>query len=96
MFTEELFELYKRYELAVHKKERTKSEFKRYFCGSPVFDPEVEPHKANSPMLLKGKFVDRLHNVYKDEGVYPLSLGTYFMYHRIDGKLVAFGVFDIT
>lgn len=33
---------------------------------------------------------------WKDEGVYPDALGTYHMYHRIDGKLVAFGVIDLT
>ena len=32
---------------------------------------------------------------FKDEGVFP-GLGTFHMYHRIDGVLVAIGIFDIT
>ena len=32
---------------------------------------------------------------FKDEGVHP-GLGAYHMYHRIDGKLVAVGIIDIT
>ena len=32
---------------------------------------------------------------FKDEGVFP-GLGTFHMYHRIDGRLVAVGVFDLT
>jgi arginyl-tRNA---protein transferase len=32
---------------------------------------------------------------FKDEGIYP-GLGAYHMYHRIDGKLVAVGIIDIT
>ncbi len=32
--------------------------------------------------------------MFKDEGVYP-GLGSYHMYHRIDGKLVAVGIIDI-
>jgi hypothetical protein len=32
---------------------------------------------------------------FKDEGIYP-GKGSFHFYHRIDGKLVAMGVNDIT
>lgn len=96
MFKEELFEMYKRYELAVHKKERNKAQLTRFLCNSPLFDPEKEPLKAATPMYFKTTNVDKFMHEWKDEGVYPYAMGTYHMYHRIDGKLVAFGVIDIT
>ena len=34
-------------------------------------------------------------NEFKDEGIYP-GFGSYHIYHRINGKLVAMGVNDIT
>ncbi len=95
MFTEELYELYKRYELHVHKKERLRANLKRFLCNSPLYDSEKEPHKANSPMHFKTTNVDKYMNEFKDEGTIPEALGTYHMYHRIDGKLVAVGVIDI-
>jgi len=38
MFTEELYDLYKRYEIAVHKKDRERENLKRFLCNSPVYD----------------------------------------------------------
>ena len=67
----------------------------RFLCNSPLYDPAKEPHKANHAMFYKSKYVDRELHEWKDEGVYPEALGTYHMYHRIDGKLVAFTVIDI-
>ena len=40
--------------------------------------------------------IDKTYHDFKDEGVYPYAFGTYHFYHRIDGKLVAVGVVDIT
>jgi hypothetical protein len=40
--------------------------------------------------------LDSLYHQFKDEGHCPKALGTYHFYHRIDGKLVAVGVYDIT
>ena len=42
MYTEELFEMYVRYEKAVHKKDRDEEQLKRFVCSSPIFDPENE------------------------------------------------------
>jgi hypothetical protein len=38
--TDEFFDLYKRYELAVHGKEREPKHVNTFLCNSPVFDPE--------------------------------------------------------
>jgi hypothetical protein len=32
----------------------------------------------------------------KNEAQYPPSVGSYHMYHRIDGELVAIGIIEIT
>ena len=94
VFTDEVFELYKRYELAVHKKEREKPQLVRFLCNSPLYD-EQEVEIGHSPMFFKTTDIDERWHAWKDEGVYPKHKGTYHMYHRIDGKLVAFGVIDI-
>ena len=96
MYTDEFFELYKRYEMHVHKKERDKSQLERFLCNSPLYDPFKEPEKANAPSVFNSKDIDKKYHTFKDEGVYPDALGTYHFYHRIDGKLISVGVVDIT
>lgn len=81
--------------MAVHKKERLKANLVRFLCNSPLYDSEKEPHVANTPMWFKTTNVDQNMHVFEDEGIYPDAMGTYHMYHRIDGKLVAIGVIDI-
>jgi len=46
-------------------------------------------------MLFKTNKVDSTVHTYRDEGIYPEAQGTFHMYHRIDGRLVAVGVIDI-
>lgn len=96
MYTQELEDVYKRYEKAVHKKDREADDLKRFFCSSPLYDPnqEKDQHIAQriAPLDHEGTHEGR---EFKDEGVYP-GLGTYHYYHRIDGKLVAVGNNDIT
>ena len=46
-------------------------------------------------MWFKTTNVDKHMHTWQDEGIYPEAMGTYHMYHRIDGKLVAVGVLDI-
>jgi len=38
LFSEELFELYERYEKAVHKKDRDRRQLRQFVCSSPVYD----------------------------------------------------------
>jgi len=42
MFNEEMYQVYHKYEMAIHKKDRTREELKRYNCNSPLFDPAKE------------------------------------------------------
>lgn len=97
VFTDEAFELYKRYELAVHHKDREAANFKRHLCNSPVYDPAHESETVGSR-----KAAESWHNLdeenqreVKDEGFLPQSQGSYMMMHRLDGKLVAIGCLDI-
>lgn len=59
VFTEELFDLYKRYEKAVHGKDRQPSELKDFLCNSPLFDPYKEPEKVSVLSALKSKYIDK-------------------------------------
>lgn len=94
MFTEELFEVYRKYEEAVHKRERGKDDLKRFLCNSPIYDPVENVQMAFSQSLPDYKNIDQTFRQFQDLGVYP-GYGTFHMYHRIDGKLVAINVIDI-
>lgn len=97
MITDELFDLYKRYEAHVHKKtDKTKEGCESHICGSPVYvsDIERDKHIAEREAPADEKKVDE-GRISKDEGIYP-GLGSFHFNHRIDGKLVAVGVTDFT
>jgi arginyl-tRNA--protein-N-Asp/Glu arginylyltransferase len=52
---------------------------------------------ASKHSLYSNEKLDKkLKRVFQDEGIYPAAQGSYHMYHRIDGILVAVGVIDIT
>jgi hypothetical protein len=42
IFTDELFELYQKYEKAVHERDVTPESLKTHLCNSPVYDPILE------------------------------------------------------
>ena len=46
---------------------------------------------VKSSSLISTLEIDETFKIYKDEGVFP-GFGTFHMYHRIDGVLVAFSV----
>jgi len=96
MYTEELFDVYTRYEKHVHKKDRDRDQLKRFVCSSPVFDHTSQSDQSfvKRPAPFNWEIVDELRE-FKDEPVYP-GYGSFHFYHRIDGKLVAMGVIDIT
>lgn len=94
MFTEELYEVYVRYEKAVHKKDRERDNLKRFLCNSPVYDASKDLQIARNSSLIDTNMIDETFREFKDEGVFP-GFGTFHMYHRIDGKLVAMSVIDI-
>ena len=64
MFTDELFDIYKRYELAVHEKERTKANLTRFLCNSPLYDSEKEPHIVNAPSWFKTTNIDKYMHIW--------------------------------
>ena len=89
--------MYQRYEMAVHKKERDRDQARRFVCSSPVYDsndPASNSSRIQRPAAYNFEGVDEGRE-FKDEGIYP-GLGSFHFYHRIDGKLVAMGVVDIT
>mgnify|MGYP001572356019 CR=1 FL=1 len=93
MYTDEIFEVYRKYELAVHKKVVDKDELKHFLCNSPVYDPNKDIEFRNTPCFLEPNDFDKFL-IYKDEGFFP-GFGTFHMYHGIDGRVIAVGVIDI-
>ena len=86
--------MYNRYEKAVHDKDRDRDQLKRFVCSSPVYDDKDETFRINESAPFNSDQVD-VGRQFKDQGINP-GLGSFHFYHRIDGKLVAMGVNDIT
>ena len=67
---------------------------KEFMACSPLYDPE-NPREANEPSTWEGaSFANKAEDLEKV--AYPPSPGSYHMYHRIDGELVALGICELT
>lgn len=93
MYTDELFEVYKRYEKAIHNRDVKPSNLRSHLCNSPVYHPSLDLEFAQAHSNLDSEGLDE-SRIYKDEGVRVIE-GSYHMYHRLNGKLVAVGNIDI-
>ena len=69
MFTDEIYDLYSRYEKAVHDRETKPDDLVTHLCNSPVYDPVVEADTIGSE--FPPHEVEKLDEkrVFKDEGV---------------------------
>lgn len=82
VFTQEKFDLYKKYQMIVHKDssdEITESGFTRFLVTSPLTDNISHPSKVSSSDLLGNS----------------TQFGTFHQEYRFDNVLVAVGVIDI-
>lgn len=91
---EENFEVFKKFDKIRFNKDRVKSDFEGFLTNSPLYDP-TEPNLVNSTTYKDDNRIDGQRK-FKDEDVYPEYHGAYHIQHRIDGKLVAVNVWDIT
>ena len=92
-----MFELYRNYEREIHGRENRSTSFcHRHICRSPAYDPDdpADDHLKNREAPEDFTEVDEGRD-FVEEPIYP-GRGAFHCYHRIDGKLVAVGVLDIT
>ncbi|GFZ47726.1 hypothetical protein JCM24511_05473 [Saitozyma sp. JCM 24511] len=78
--TKETFELYKRYQIAVHKDppgKVTMRGFQRFLCDSPITESTIE------------------YDSDKDTSRLPQKYGSYHLLYRVDGHLVGISVIDV-
>lgn len=52
IFTEELLDVYIRWEKSAHGKDRDAETLKKFQCNSPIYDPAIDTEIANSDCLL--------------------------------------------
>lgn len=71
-----------------------KEDFETFLTNSCLYDPK-DPDFETAITFQREDTLDA-HRVFKDEGVYPQYFGTYHLHHRIDGRLIAINVWDIT
>ena len=94
-FTEEKFELYKKYQAKIHNDHReSPSGFKRFLVDSPlevcilIFSPlpsRSNPYSKMSPIQYDSEPPSYL----------PKEYGSYHHLYRLDGKLIAMATLDI-
>lgn len=91
---DENFKMFQKFDKARFEKDRLPNDFESFLTNSPLYAP-------NEPLLTSARgFKDnnRLDGQrhFKDEGIFPEYTGSYHIHHRIDGKLIAINVWDIT
>lgn len=86
LFKQEKYEVYKKYQIAVHKDKESDISPDRYknAWGSSNLKQEISFNKK-----LKSDLNNNSLNLF------PQKLGTYDLVHKIDGKVIAVGVLDI-
>lgn len=92
--TEEVLEMFKKFDKRQFGKDRNKSSFEGFLSNSPMYDPK-DPNFENKRPYKDNTRLDG-DRTFEDEGVYPKLFGSYHIHHRINGKLVALNVWDIT
>lgn len=99
VYSDEVFELYCKYQKTIHNDTDeilTKEKMARHLCNSPLYDENVEEETRGKVSAPNDRFdIDKGRSATEDHGVYLKKKGTYFMCHRLDGKLVAVGSLDI-
>lgn len=93
-YSDEVFDIYCKYELAVHGKVRDRAFFERHLCNSPLYDPTDETIANLAAPNLYSSIDETYGRSHKDIGTEIEKEGSYFMEHRLDGKLVALGQLD--
>lgn len=86
--------VFKKFDKKQFSKDRAKSSFEGFLTNSPLYDPK-DPSFTNKRPYKDHCRIDG-DRIFKDEGVYPKYFGSYHLHHRIDGKLIAINVWDIT
>ena len=103
-YNEEMFQLTNDYEKNVHKRKPDSMNAKfvqEFMAYSPIFDHEdasvaytPSPWEDMSHETQANKTTKQIQEEHRVQ--YPPSSGSYHIYHRIDGELVAIGICEIT
>lgn len=91
-FTAEKYDLFKRYQKAVHQEETTEASFKRFLCSDPFPSTEVKGTKQQWDQLNRWIKTWGTEN-FKFEAKHKRIGPTHECYY-LDGKLIAFSVLD--
>jgi len=83
-----------KFDLIRFQKERTLEDFDRFLTNSWLYDPKDPSFKNKRTYKVENRIDGE--RIFKDEGVYPEFYGSYHIHHRIDDKLIAVNVWDIT
>ena len=94
LFTEESFEVFKKYEANIHgKPDKNPKSYKNFLCKNSLFDINNKREAEKNPYKSEIVDVDKERSYKKY--IFPEYTGGYHMNHRINGRLIAVGVIDI-